>query len=410
MTRRRFGAPSLAVLVPLMLSAAGALGLAVTAGCAANGEDGSGNAPNGNGSGGASGSGNGGSGATNVSGSAGEGSYQDDQGCKSVSKVANVVPPNIMFLVDSSGSMAFDSPSRWSVLKPEIVKAIDTLPDESGVGIIYFPGNPADNECLGDDVAVPMSKLGPGNSLTGHREKVSESLLSTQPNGGTPTHDGFHFARVQVETEKESGVLEGNWFIIMVTDGEATEGRYCSSTLTNMELIEEVRESATDFGVKTFVIGAPGSEGSGSIDDDFRPVLSAMAKAGGMAPATCFTSTEPYCHYDLTNTNDLGASLEEALAVITGAITCELAIPAPPDGEVFDEERVKMILTDNAGTATEIPWDKTATGTCPAGNDAFWIYSSDKQSIILCGSACANAKAVTDGRLDVSFGCKAVLR
>jgi hypothetical protein len=324
--------------------------------------------------------------------------------------VANVVPPNIMFLVDSSGSMAFDTPARWTVLKPEIVKAIDSLPDESAVGIIYFPGSPADNECLGDEVAVPMSKLGAGTSLTGHREKIKESLLSTQPNGGTPTHDGFHLARVEVETEKERGILDGNWFIIMVTDGEATDGRYCSSTLTNAELIAEVQESATDFGVKTFVIGAPGSDGSGNIDDDFRPVLSAMAKAGGMAPAGCFTSTDPYCHWDLSASQDLGTSLEEALAEITGAITCELTIPAPPAGETFNEAEVKMLLTDDAGNVSEIPWNKDVTGTCPPGaSGAFWIYSSDKKSIILCDEACGTAKAVTNGRLDVSFGCVATI-
>ncbi len=252
MKKLSFGGPSLAVI------ASAATGLAIAVGCAASGESDEENSNNG-------GDESGGNGAGGLSGGGGQGSHVDDEGCKSISKIANVVPPNIMFLVDSSGSMAFDTPTRWNVLKPEIVTAIDSLPDESAVGIIYFPGSPGDNECLGDEVAVPMSKLGAGNSLTGHREEIKESLLSTQPNGGTPTHDGFHLARVEVETEKERGILEGNWFIIMVTDGEATEGRYCSSTLTNAELIAEVEESATDFGVKTFVIGAPGSEGSGAI-------------------------------------------------------------------------------------------------------------------------------------------------
>jgi hypothetical protein len=40
---------------------------------------------------------------------------------------------------------------------------------------------------------------------------------------------------------------------------------------------------------------------------------------------------------------------------------------------------------------------------------AFWIYSSDKTSIILCDAACGSAKAVTNGRLDVSFGCAATI-
>ena len=399
MKKLSFGAPALAAWIAL-----GAC-VGIAAGCAASGEgdaESHGNGGPGNGSGGG-----GSAGGVNDQG---DGSHVGDDGCESISKVADVVPPNIMFLVDSSASMNEDTPSRWSVLKPEIVTAIGSLPDDSAVGIIYFPGSPEDNQCLGEEVAVPMSKLGADTSLTSHREKIKNSLLSTQPYGGTPTHDGFYLARVEIQTEKERGVLEGNWFIIMVTDGEATDGRYCSSTLTNAELIVDVEESARDYDVRTFVIGAPGSDGNGSIDDDFRPVLSAMAKAGGMAPAGCFTSTDPYCHWDLSASQDLGTSLQEAFAEITGAITCELTIPPPPAGETFNEEEVKMLLTDDAGNVSEIPWNKDVTGTCPSNaTGAFWIYSSDKKSIILCDEACGAAKAVTSGRLDVSFGCLATI-
>ena len=105
MKKLSFGAPSFAVLASL------AVGITIGVGCAASGEgDAESNGSSGNGSGG-SGNGSGGSGSVNEAG--GETSHVDpNSGCESISKVANVVPPNIMFLVDSSGSMAFDTPAR----------------------------------------------------------------------------------------------------------------------------------------------------------------------------------------------------------------------------------------------------------------------------------------------------------
>ena len=98
MKKLSFGAPSFAVLASL------AVGITIGVGCAASGE---GDAE----SNGSSGNGSGGSGSVNEAG--GETSHVDpNSGCESISKVANVVPPNIMFLVDSSGSMAFDTPAR----------------------------------------------------------------------------------------------------------------------------------------------------------------------------------------------------------------------------------------------------------------------------------------------------------
>ena len=93
--------------------------------------------------------------------------------------------------------------------------------------------------------------------------------------------------------------------------------------------------SAQAAGVRTFVIGSPGSEGA-------RESLSRMAEAGGTAQANCSHRGPNYCHFDMTQQSDLAAGLDQALSAIAGlALGCSYDIPQPPLGALpFLENRV----------------------------------------------------------------------
>src|SRR6185436_11811818 len=85
-------------------------------------------------------------------------------------------------------------------------------------------------------------------------------------------------------------------------------------------LIDVEAPKALAVGIKTWVIGAPGSEPA-------RHMLSSLAVAGGTARKGCNpgTNADPQsgnCHYDMT-TSDFQQALEEALKQIVSVVTCQ---------------------------------------------------------------------------------------
>ncbi len=363
----------------------------------------------GDGATGPGGSTNGGSGGTGARGGSGAGGSESDPGdCDLVDYQLLFVPRNLMFLLDSSGSMGFfvsesSSESRWDVLRPALVRATDTLPDDAGVGLIYFPGTPEDT-CFEESVAVPVARLESRGSNSGQRAAVEQSLAGTEPGGGTPTHDAFHFTRTEVLRARQERAAPGDWWIVLATDGEPTEGRFCGMSPTSAALVDDVNETHGVDGIGTFVIGLPGSE-------SFRANLSAMAKAGGTGGEGCAVDGGDPCHFDLAPSQDLGTALDAVLRDIGDATaSCDIMMPELPDGETLDEDYVMVRRTDLFGGRDEIPRDPTATDECPEGDDAFWIYADEARRIRLCGAACDQVRSWPSDEAMLSFGCKPTLR
>jgi hypothetical protein len=148
-------------------------------------------------------------------------------------------------------------------------------------------------------------------------------------------------------------------------------------------------------GIKTFVIGSPGSEGA-------RGDLSKMATAGGTASPGCSNAGPNYCHLDMTTASDFAAALADGLAAIAGQIgTCEYAVPPPPNGKTINPGQVNVLYTKGDGTESSIGQD--ATGTCASG----WVYddAQNPTKITLCGADCDAVKADQGAKIDLIFGC-----
>ena len=99
------------------------------------------------------------------------------------------------------------------------------------------------------------------------------------------------------------------------------------------------------FNIRTFVIGAPGSE-------EARGLLSQMAFEGGTASSPdCDHSgdraDEGDCHFDMTKTQNFAADLAAALAAIsrTKVLSCEYDVPTNPDGGGDDLPKVNTART-----------------------------------------------------------------
>jgi len=81
-------------------------------------------------------------------------------------------------------------------------------------------------------------------------------------------------------------------------------------------------------------------------------------------------------------------------------------VPAPPTGETFDPAKVNVVCKDSGGGSTTIAQD--ASIDCLAGANG-WQYATDGTKLLLCGDACARAKADPGAVISVQFGCKTVV-
>lgn len=336
-------------------------------------------------------------------------------GCATSTVESSLIPTNMLFVVDRTGTMACNpppttessaceqtptradpnQPSKWAITSEALIQAMKTLPDTATVGISYFSN---DDACgVHPNPSVPLAP----NTQT-QQMAMEASLRSVSPGGGTPLVGATILAYRHMHDLALAGSITGNEFVVLITDGEQSEQCSYEPRCTDAQscydvlLDEEVPKAAgPGVGIRTFVIGAPGSEPA-------RAVLSTIASLGGTAIEGCDPARGD-CHFDMTTQADFGQALSEALGAIVGeAITCELDIPVPEPGEQVDLNRLNVIHSTSNGEAAVVPQDTRAP--CDGGANG-WQYNEDQTQIRLCGDICNTVRADENARVDVVLGC-----
>jgi hypothetical protein len=337
-------------------------------------------------------------------------------GCATETEQSSLVPANILFVVDRSGSMACNPPptttsqtcetnetradpnlpTKWELTSQALMLALDSLPETSVVGVSYFNNG---RECGVDMVpSVPIWRNTPAQ-----RSTIAASLNETQPSGDTPLVGATVLAYRYMQDAALSGMITGNRFVVLITDGEQSEQCSDPPQCTGKDactqfLVAQTAKANTDgVNIRTFVIGAPGTELT-------RSVLSSIALAGGTGQANCSVD-QGNCHFDVTRDADLGPALQRALQNIAGqTLTCELTLPKLEAGTV-DPARVNVVFTPHSGRARVLPHDMRAP--CDGGADG-WQYTADPGQIRLCGNSCGMVRNDSGGRIDVVLGCPVI--
>lgn len=346
--------------------------------------------------------------------------------CTGWSAEGENLPAAIMLVIDTSGSMDDPAPgskdSKWVVTRDALTSAIANFPASVSLGALYYPNEDTGNSATARDVSacvntktmVPMAVLGAAGSM--QRTAIDASLQAIKPQSYTPTHDAYKYA---LDNGLETYMTSANKFMLLITDGAptmslgcinqvatTTGGRRGGGGATVMDaptqpIIDEVT-SADAMGVKTFVIGSPGSEMSSQGGMDMRPWLSAAARAGGTATPGCMDMGPNFCHLDMTQAPDFSAALNAGLASIAGQVvdSCTFTIPAPPTGQTINPDQTNLIVTAGDGTSKLILPDNT--GDCTEG----WQFmGTDK--IVLCPQSCSEIKGDTGAHVQLVFGCTA---
>ena len=334
----------------------------------------------------------------------------DASGCASSTIKAELLPANLLFVIDRSGSMNCNlppitstadceakpqrvdatKPSRWEIIRDALKSAFASLPSTASAGISYFSN---DDECGVQSAPSVAVKAIDAVQIAA----LGASLDAVKPAGGTPivgaTILGYKHLHQQLS-------LPGSDFLVLLTDGSE------SCTPADVAgLVSTQVPNALLVGIRTFSIGVPGSEGA-------RGLLSQIAFAGGTATsATCDhsgTKDVGDCHFDMTTSQDLAGDLRQVLGTVTGkALTCTFDVPVGPAGIPVDRDKVNVNFTPGGSSPVAILQDNTAP--CDQGADG-WQYADGDTKIILCGPTCAKVKGDLAARIDIVLGCKTIIK
>jgi hypothetical protein len=334
------------------------------------------------------------------------GEQQDDQeACVAEVVEGTAIPPVIQFVVDTSGSMNWvagteESPragerSKWEITEEALNQAIERMPDLAAVGITYYPnGNTSGDQCFVPEVGVPIAPLS-----AAQRRRVTQANARVSPEGGTPTHAAYAFGLNELNATDRPGAK----FMLLITDGIPTFTLECAGNgrerVDGAPLVAAVAAAASA-DVRTFVIGAPGSE-------EAREELSQMASGGQTARVPCSNDGSPFCHFDMTEEPDFADALSRALGEITTmTLGCDYAVPPPPPGLQLKLNELRVWFEDSAGTVTEFSAD--TSGDCASG----WQISSDGRTLHLCPSACdlvqSGISAEGAARVQIQLECVSI--
>lgn len=330
-----------------------------------------------------------------------------------------LLPVVLMLVVDNSASMnerpRNSQSTKWEVTRTALAQTIDTMPPTAAVGVLYYPNmntmpNPQDmldnprpvTACVNTEAMIPISEL--GDSGSDQRERISRSLDDTSPKGSTPTHDAYDYALVN---GMQASNLTGNRFMLLITDGAPTFKKNCegggmpNTPQPTQPIIEEVLSARQD-GVRSFIIGSPGSESVNGVD--VRSWLSQAAVLGATARSGCSLYGPDFCHIDLSQDADFAGALNAALARILGLITsCTFDVPATgKDGQPVQRDQINVIYTPGRGAEEQLI-GRDDSPNCQDG----WQFDADGR-LVLCPNTCALAQSTSGGSIELLFGCDSV--
>jgi len=215
--------------------------------------------------------GTGGTGATAGGNSTG---IDDDGKCEEFVAQAKPTTPDMLIVLDRSGSMKRDGTNRWDPSVSALKAVTSMLDDKIRFGMMMFPkACPANDPictltspaCATGALEVPIA-IGAG-------DMIATRLDATSPNGGTPTGATLNEALTILKPEVAGpDVVTTPKYVLLVTDGQPTCPSGGGSALATAQQLADDKKLTLDAidalltaGAKTYVIG---------YDADLDPALS----------------------------------------------------------------------------------------------------------------------------------------
>ena len=306
---------------------------------------------------------------------------QTDVFCDAITATPTPLPPDILILLDRSGSMANDindqgcgthgngdcgATSKWSQMTAAINQAVMGSQANIRWGLKFF-GNGAASSC---DVTTGAAGAAEAPALT-TAAALATAIAGTGPATGTPTTN----AEISAAGYLQALTDPNPKFILLATDGKPTCNGGSNTADDSPAAIAAVA-SVAGTGVNTFVVGIA-TTGMGTAD----ATLNSMADMGG-EPQSGTTH-----YYPVMSTADLVAAIEKIQGI--AALTCTYDLGGAPS----DVNGVKVLVDGQR---------------LDSGPDT-WKFSSDQKTITLTGATCAGVMAQTIQKVQIFLPCGIVI-
>ena len=321
------------------------------------------------------------------------------------------IPGVLQLVIDVSLSMEYTAPeggTKWAVTHAALQQAIDALPASLAVGIQTYPNSEATHAgpnpgCVTDEGLVLPDLLGEAGS--DQRRRIEDHLNAVQLTLGTPTHDAYLYA---LDNGMSQYTGSGDKFMLLITDGAPTQLLGCGTLTPTHEDPVDTRPilasiaDAYSQGIRTFIIGSPGSEGghAGEPGLDMREWLSQAAVEGGTATLDCTIQGPNFCHFDMSQTTDFSMALAQGLGAISAQVanSCVFSLPSAPAGKTIDPTLTSVVVQRGDGSNALILAD--TQGDCTEG----WKWDDDGH-LVLCDTSCDEVKSDAAASVTVVVGC-----
>jgi hypothetical protein len=269
--------------------------------------------------------------------------------------------PNVMLVVDESGSMKEPVPgttlTKWDSLKMAVETLLSKYSGQVSWGLSVFPKIGAADECAPGVVDVPVAANQQTAILT-----VLNGLTNDTIGGSTPTASSLQ-AVLDSNTLKDA---THNNYVLLMTDGQPNCGGNGKDVTNKVKALYAAAPS-----VRTFVVGL----GDGTQSDP--QTLNDWATAGHTA-----RMGSPL-YYQANNVTDLDMAFAE---IANGIASCEYKLAKKPDD-------ASLLQTYIDGKIVAIDPNNGVT------------YDAASGSIIFHGAACDAVKTGGTTAVDVIYGC-----
>lgn len=302
----------------------------------------------------------------------------EPQPCQVETTKITPIPPDVLFVLDKSGSMSYEkwdhdkSPqtplvTRWFSLHGVVESIVKTFNKTVNFGVKLYPKITATpykdtGACDVDPgVEVEIAPMNAAGVLAGIPAADFGVL------GGTPIESGLKEAYTYL-----NALGPGNQrFVLLIADGEI------SKTCPGEVILEAIGlvAGAEQAGIYTYVVGI-------DVDPSISDQLSALAEAGGKVNPD---GPEPF--YQTTNQIELQAAIQE---IVDDTLSCVIDVdPEPSEPALFEV----WIGKDQVPAATD------------CAKDDGWVWTKPHAQIELCGAACVALKK--SGLVEARYFCEA---
>jgi hypothetical protein len=358
-------------------------------------------------------------GGSGQAGQAGEGGAAPGCGATALHSSRPIV--NMLLVVDKSSSMSITDEfpdGRWKTLGDALGVALEQSESRISFGLEFFPF--ADDPTATPDTCqtpTGMDVLVPVGAGTDTVPVIEKAFTTYAPAGGTPTADALAHALEYFE-HGDGKNLPGTTYVLLATDG----GPNCNADLTcdastctlNLEdptatmkcnngsccdvnldpagptnCLDQDRTVAqvgalAKAGVKTFVVGIPGSQ-------FFAHTLDAIAQAGLEENPSGSPS-----YYAVTSSDGPQGLTDVLTRITSGLITsCRLQLTSTPDDPNY--EKLLNVEIDGA----DVPQQ---------GADGWSVdTTTSPPTIVLAGKTCDYMEQHGAERVQITYGCPTVM-